>query len=382
MHHDILGPDRGEAIAAVVANALGKTRPIGREQQLRTLIDDELLHIDDPEQTFQRENVGPRHVEFGDQEVAQTLVHRVVHGQADHRPPAPALQGRFEDAHQVFRLFLDLHVAVADHPEDAGIADLEARKHAVQVEPHDLFDPDKAHRLAGQTHEPVDLVRQGDQAIEGLAVLGAEQLQHHGETQVGDERKGMRGIDRDRRQDRKDLFCEIGVQPDALVGRQLRVVEDRDVGLAQFAPQIAPAIGLLGHQVGDPLLNRGQLPTRSQTLLTAVGHAGLDLTLEAGHADHVEFVEVAGRDRQETHPLQQGLARVLGLAQHPLVESQPRQLAVDEAVRRRGIDGADGGKRGLARDRAATSRQGLPRRVTGPPPERLVTRAVLLQALR
>ena len=60
--------------------------------------------------------------------------------------------------------------------------------------------------------------------------------------------------------------------------------------------------------------------------------AGLAPALQAGDAHHVELVEVAGEDRQELDPLQQRLASVLGQRQHPGVEVQPGQLAVEEAV--------------------------------------------------
>ena len=59
---------------------------------------------------------------------------------------------------------------------------------------------------------------------------------------------------------------------------------------------------------------------------------GGDPALEAGHPDHEELVEVAGEDRQEADPLQQRQRRVLGQLEHPLVEAQPGQLAVEEPV--------------------------------------------------
>ena len=51
-----------------------------------------------------------------------------------------------------------------------------------------------------------------------------------------------------------------------------------------------------------------------------------------GHPDHVELVEVAGEDREEPRPLQQRDVGVLGQLEHALVERQPRDLAVGEAV--------------------------------------------------
>ena len=62
------------------------------------------------------------------------------------------------------------------------------------------------------------------------------------------------------------------------------------------------------------------------------GQPGRDPPLEPGHADHEELVEVAGEDRQEPRALEQRQALVLGQLEHPLVEVEPRQLAVEEPV--------------------------------------------------
>ena len=65
----------------------------------------------------------------------------------------------------------------------------------------------------------------------------------------------------------------------------------------------------------------------------AVGLAGVDpgvhLVVEAGHADHVELVEVGGVDREELDPLEQrACCSSSASVEHALVEVEPRQLAV------------------------------------------------------
>ena len=42
-----------------------------------------------------------------------------------------------------------------------------------------------------------------------------------------------------------------------------------------------------------------------------------------------EFVEIAGRDRQELYPFQQRIAFVQGLFEHPPVKSQPGFVAIE-----------------------------------------------------
>lgn len=67
-----------------------------------------------------------------------------------------------------------------------------------------------------------------------------------------------------------------------------------------------------------------------------VGDQGVvfELQFQPAHADHHEFVQVRTGDRQELGPLQQRHRIVGRLFQHPLVELQPSELAVHEAVGR------------------------------------------------
>src|SRR5690606_15078095 len=56
---------------------------------------------------------------------------------------------------------------------------------------------------------------------------------------------------------------------------------------------------------------------------------GADLALQARDADHVELIEIAGGDRQEPQSLQQRMLPVVRLFEDPLVEGDPRELAID-----------------------------------------------------
>ena len=62
------------------------------------------------------------------------------------------------------------------------------------------------------------------------------------------------------------------------------------------------------------------------------------LAAQARHAHHVELVEVRGGDRQEAQALEQRMALVLGFLQHPPIELEPGQLAVEKAARSEGGD--------------------------------------------
>ena len=57
----------------------------------------------------------------------------------------------------------------------------------------------------------------GSSAFIALAVARARQLQRDREAEIGNERKRMRRVDRERRQHRKDVLQEIISEPGALL---------------------------------------------------------------------------------------------------------------------------------------------------------------------
>ena len=91
----------------------------------------------------------------------------------------------------------------------------------------------------------------------------------------------------------------------------------------------------------DELARPGRGSSRSCSAgRAAVGRGGAEpgghLVLQAGHPDLEELVEVLAEDGQELGPLEQRHRRVLGQGQDPGVEVEPRQLAVEEPLRRLG----------------------------------------------
>ncbi len=75
-----------------------------------------------------------------------------------------------------------------------------------------------------------------------------------------------------------------------------------------------------------------QLLPRAQSGGGGHGDAGVDAALQARHADHEELVEVVREDRGEARALDDRQVLVLGELEDALVELQPAQFAVEEAV--------------------------------------------------
>ncbi len=164
------------------------------------------------------------------------------------------------------------------------------------------------------------------------AVAGACELQRDGEAEIGNERERVRRIDRERRQQRKDLPQEVLLEPGPFPLGDIRPVDQHDPLLRQHLAQFAPALLLVAGQHRNRLGDAHQLLGRRQPVRALEGDAFAHLAAQAGDADHEEFVEVVGRDRQKPHPLQQRMGLVGGLLEHPAVEMQPGQFPVDEAL--------------------------------------------------
>ena len=108
-------------------------------------------------------------------------------------------------------------------------------------------------------------------------------------------------------------------------------IDEVDVGFVEFAAQLRPARLLVAGEAGAGVADGAELAAQRAPVVGHHGDALALLALEAGDAHHEEFVEIVGRDRQEAQLLEQRMVVVLRLLQHPAIELQPGQLAVDEA---------------------------------------------------
>ncbi len=146
----------------------------------------------------------------------------------------------------------------------------------------------------------------------------------------------MGRIDRQGREDREKLVEEHGFQPFALGLAGFARLQHAQSRGRQFRLDLLPQPLLHSHQVRRRGVDPQQLLGRGQTVLAQHPDPLADLTFQAGDADHVEFIEIIGRDRQEPQPLQERMAGVVALLEHPFVERQPGQFPVEEPRRRCG----------------------------------------------
>ena len=123
--------------------------------------------------------------------------------------------------------------------------------------------------------------------------------------------------------------------------------------------------GLLAQGVLADL--REDLPRRQAVGEAARGRIAGDLR-DLGHADHVELVQVRADDRREPQALERRHRLGRGLGQDAIVERQPRQVAVEEALGRLqpfvGLRGGGGRFVDVERMESRAGHRGLPSHIT------------------
>ncbi len=143
----------------------------------------------------------------------------------------------------------------------------------------------------------------------------------------------MGGVDGQWRQHREDPLGELLGLQRALVVAQLVPPHDDDALVLEggldllLVDRRLHLHQLVGHQA-DLVEDLARLEPGGRPDRQARG----DPALEPGHTDHEELVEVGGEDGQESRALQQRHRLVGRQLQDPLVELQPRDLAVEEPV--------------------------------------------------
>ena len=221
----------------------------------------------------------------------------------DQVAAAAALQRALVEQHEVLGLLVDLDVAVADQAEArrARSPRSPGTGAAGRCRPGPRAtgsgSPSPGRRTKRST-----CGGSGSSAISGRRSSLRCSFRMAEKPPLGMNGKRMRRIDGERRQDREDLVDEILVEPGALAVGRARPGRGR-----RCRPRAAPPAGRPRRPAGAPS-GRGALadarraarPGVRPSSLSSVD-AGLQHVDQAGHADHVELVEVVGRDRQEAH---------------------------------------------------------------------------------
>ena len=225
----------------------------------------------------------------------------------------PPLEGGFEAQHQILGALVDLHLAVPEHAEQA-MAELGPGfgEDPVEAHQHDLFQQHEAGAGAGQPDEALELGRQRDQHRHRLLAMRVSQAEGDGSGAIGEEGEGMGRIDGERGQHRIDIGDELRLQPVAIGAAEIGRAQNLDRMDAEPLLELAPAFLLGLVQARHRPFDQGELLFRCTVVGAQLMDAGAPLGLQGGDPHGLELVEIAGRDRQEAQPLQQGMSADCG----------------------------------------------------------------------
>ncbi|OIQ76901.1 hypothetical protein GALL_414080 [mine drainage metagenome] len=203
------------------------------------------------------------------------------------------------------------------------------------MEQHQFLQRQKAVLAARcrQGDEARHLLRHRQQGLQGAPVGDAFQVQREAKAGVGDKGERVRRVDRQRRQDREHLIEEVAVQKRLVALGQLGAGQQGDTCAFHLFLQFVPDQLLCLQQAAGVVINLGKLILGRQAVGGQKAVARPGQFAQARDADGVEFVKVGGRDRQKAQALQQRHTRIARLVHHAPVERQPRQFAVEKAVR-------------------------------------------------
>ena len=216
----VLLPDGSEAIATMVANALGKPGIIWHELEIRPIDTGQLRKLVQRQHAVDEKDLVFCTAHRALHETLELGGHRRVHFETDHRSAPPPLKHRLELADQILGLFFDFYVGVADDAEAAPALHGIAGEQTANEHDDRLFQRDEARgRLIAvrQADEAVDLRRHADQRVHRLAVVGAAERQGNREAQVRNERERMRRVDREGGEHGEDMVEEMIIQPGAIL---------------------------------------------------------------------------------------------------------------------------------------------------------------------
>ena len=181
----------------------------------------------------------------------------------DHLPAPPPLDCAAERADQIFCLFLDFDVAVAQDAKRPVAFDAKAGEQVLGETANQALDADIDRLFARHPDKPRQGRRDQDH-LDHLRVVGfSRQIEQQPDALVRYERERVRRIKRLRRDDRHDLFKKIRLER-GIGGRiDPRIVRNRNPGIIQQAAQFGPAFALFRIDFAHRFPDRGQLLRRT-----------------------------------------------------------------------------------------------------------------------
>ena len=314
---------------------MGDRRPGAEAQRRQRHRAGERHQVLEGERPLDLVDLGLAELELLEEQLEHPARHPPRHLQPHHGGEPALAQLLLDHLQEILgRLLVALHVGVAGHPEGVGLDDLHAGEQPVEVVGDHLLQRHEAQRLR-HLHPARQDVRRLDPGEARRRVPGGLDRDRERQADVRDERERVGRIDRERRQHGEELAVELLGEVAPLAPPQLVPAHDLQPVLAQGREQVVVEQPPLArhHRPHLGVDRRELLLGRAVRARGELAHVARQLLLQSAHPLHEELVEVGVEDGDELQPLEQRVRRVLGLVQHPGVELQPRELAVQQIGR-------------------------------------------------
>ncbi|MNH06712.1 hypothetical protein D3C79_660880 [compost metagenome] len=338
MHQqDVLLADHAEDVVGV-HQQLGDRRGERRVLQLRVAV-----QAGDAEQAGEVDRaIDLVQLAFAEAELLQQVVRQmfrtgVGHLQAHGVTVAAREQLAAQGAGQVVDLFgVQRQVGVTGQAELVAALDLHALEQVVGVrvdhrrQEHVVCA--RAAHLFRHANNPRQQAwcrndRQTRVATEGVHPL---ELDYEVEALVHQQRERVSRVEANRGNDRGNFVAEVAAYPGLELGCPVAAADEADLVLFQLRQQHVVEDRVLALYLGvHQFADTRQRLVRLQAIGAGLFTGEVDLLLQAGDANLKELVEVAGEDQQELEAFQQRVVLVQCLLQHPDIELQLREFAMN-----------------------------------------------------
>ena len=336
MQQDVLTRDRTKSIS--IRKCRRQTGLEGRKLQIGPIHQvDHLLQAHQIHRAFDAIAILLGQIELSLEEFEYPFAHRGRHFQPDFITVLALGQLGVQGLTQIGDVvFIEEKLAIARDPELIHRTQRQPGKKAINKTADDRGQQHQSvgrvgHFLGNLEHSRQRAWRLHDGDV-GLAPerIGAVEFDHEVQRLVQDARKRMGRIKRNRREQRLDLIDEDFLGPGALGFVPVGTEQDFDTLCGQgrehdFVEQLV----LMGHQTTRPARHRSQGLGYRTGIQLGVWVDPHEL-LELGHPHLEEFVEVVADDGQVAQPLEQRDGGVLGLSEHPLIEGENAEFAVEQ----------------------------------------------------
>ena len=230
-------------------------------------------------------------------------------------------------------LVVALRLCIARHAERKHLDDFHSWKQIVKVVRDDFLQGNESLRVS-EAVEMSTKLRHFHARKELFTLAGSTKHDAKRDGHVRDEWKSVSRIDREWREDRKEISSIPRFHFDTLWFREIVPRKKMNLPRREFRHQhIAPQSLRLNVLRDRSFANERHLIFGRERFPRRARNARINLPTQSADALHEEFIEIRAEDREKTYALKQRHVRIVPLREHTAIELEPLQVAIQKPRR-------------------------------------------------